>query len=339
MSDSLDRRRLIFSIVQFLNRELSSENTHHSDDAKESLEVANQCLQTAFCIAPEDKHLQVNKSLEEIFLSATKDEPMQKAKTPTAEEKEKAEVVKAEGNELMKTEEFQKAIEKYTEAIELDGSNQVFYCNRAAAYSKLNNHYSAVEDCKRAIDMDPTYGKAYGRMGLAYSSVNKHKEAVECFQKAVELEPANDSYKTNLKLAEDKLTQTGSPGPVAFPNLAGMAGGMAAGMAGAEGIMPGMGGMDLNGILGNPALMNMAQNMLSDPNMQAMMGQMMGGAGGAPGGAPGEGGPNMDGLLQAGQRLAEQMQQSNPELVDQLRRQMQGPGGEGGEKKDDEPTS
>ena len=28
-----------------------------------------------------------------------------------------------------------------------------------------------------------------------------------------------------------------------------------------------------------------------------------------------------------GQRLAEQMQQSNPELVDQLRRQMGGPGG------------
>ena len=68
-------------------------------------------------------------------------------------------------------------------AIELDPSNQVFYCNRAAAYSKMNNHYAAVEDCKRAIDMDPTYGKAYGRMGLAYSSVEKHKEAVDCFKK------------------------------------------------------------------------------------------------------------------------------------------------------------
>ena len=125
---------------------------------------------------------------------------------------------------------------------------------------------------------------------LAYSSVNKHKEAVESFQKAVELEPANESYKTNLQLAEEKLAQTGSPGPTAFPNLAGM--------AGPDGLMPSMGGMDLNGILGNPALMNMAQNMLSDPNMQAMMGQMMGGGGA--GGAPGAGGvPNMDGLLQA----------------------------------------
>ena len=34
-------------------------------------------------------------------------------------------------------------------AIEIDSSNQVFYCNRAAAHSKMNNHYAAVEDCKR----------------------------------------------------------------------------------------------------------------------------------------------------------------------------------------------
>ena len=76
------------------------------------------------------------------------------------------------------------------------------------------------------------------------------------------------------------------------------------------------------------------------------MGQMMGGAGGAPGvpGAPGAGGapPDMASLLQvghsscaplllsspaplqAGQQLAQQMQQSNPELVEQLRRQMGG---------------
>ena len=34
-----EQRRLIFSIVQFLNRELSSNDNSHSEDAKESLEV------------------------------------------------------------------------------------------------------------------------------------------------------------------------------------------------------------------------------------------------------------------------------------------------------------
>jgi tetratricopeptide (TPR) repeat protein len=92
----------------------------------------------------------------------------------------------------------------YFRAIDLDASNQVFYCNRAAAHSKLNNHYAAIEDCKRAIDMDPKYGKAYGRMGLAYSSVERHKEAVDCFEEALKLEPENESYKTNLDLAKEK---------------------------------------------------------------------------------------------------------------------------------------
>ena len=69
-----DKRRLIFSIVQFLNKELVDDNI--SDDAKESLEVASQCLQTAYCLAPEDTHLEVSKGLEEIFISATQNEPV-----------------------------------------------------------------------------------------------------------------------------------------------------------------------------------------------------------------------------------------------------------------------
>jgi tetratricopeptide (TPR) repeat protein len=40
---------------------------------------------------------------------------------------------------------------------------------------------------------------------LAYSSVEKHKEAVDCFKKALELEPDNESYKSNLQLAQEKV--------------------------------------------------------------------------------------------------------------------------------------
>merc|ERR1712018_426286 len=146
-------------------------------------------------------------------------------------------------------------------------------------------------------------------MGLAYSSVEKHKEAVECFKKAIDIEPENESYQSNLKLAEEKLSSTGSPGAAnaAFP----------------PGMMGGLGGMDINNLLNNPALMNMATTMMSDPSVQQMMGQFMSG-GVAQGGAPAAGG-GMEGLLQAGQRLAEQMQQSNPDLVEQLRNQMGGP--------------
>jgi len=340
-----DRRRLVYSIIQFVQDEIKSDAL--SDDAKESLEVASQCLQSAYALTTEDKHLATSSNLQTIFQQAVKDEPLQKKSPPSAADKEEADRLKTEGNNLMRTEKFVDALEMYSKAIELDGSNPVFYCNRAAAHSKMNNHHLAIEDCQRAIDMDPTYSKAYGRMGLAHSSLEKHREAVENFKKALELEPDNESYKSNLQIAEDKVKSGAAPSGGGMPGFPGMGG---------------PGGMDLGSFLNNPALMNMATTMLQDPNMQAMMGQMMGGGGmpgmppagapavgapgvdpnieqmmgqmmggGAPGvpGAPGAGGapPDMASLLQAGQQLAQQMQQSNPELVEQLRRQMGGGGG------------
>lgn len=45
---------------------------------------------------------------------------------------------------------------------------------------------------------------------LALVSLNKHTEAVSYYRKALELDPDNDTYRTNLKIAEDKM-DTSSP--------------------------------------------------------------------------------------------------------------------------------
>lgn len=46
---------------------------------------------------------------------------------------------------------------------------------------------------------------------LALTSVNKYEEAVISYQKALDLDPENDSYKSNLKIAEQKLRDVSSP--------------------------------------------------------------------------------------------------------------------------------
>lgn len=56
-------------------------------------------------------------------------------------------------------------IHTYFRAISKDSLNAVYYCNRAAAHSKLNNHRDAIEDCRKALEIEPQYSKAYGRMG------------------------------------------------------------------------------------------------------------------------------------------------------------------------------
>merc|ERR1719193_2186569 len=96
-------------------------------------------------------------------------------------------------------------------------------------------------------------------MGLALASLNKHTEAVSYYKKALELDPDNDTYKSNLKIAEQKIE---TPSPTG-----------------------GMGGVDLAGLLSNPGFMNMASNLMNNPQVQQLMSGMMSGAYGPMAGA------------------------------------------------------
>ncbi|KAI8509628.1 hypothetical protein Bbelb_120560 [Branchiostoma belcheri] len=229
----------------------------------------------------------------------------------------------------MKAERYQQAVDSYTSAITVNSNNAVYYCNRAAAYSKLLDHQKSLEDCQKAVEIDPTYSKAYGRLGMAYSNLNQHEKAKQSYQQALELDPDNQTYQSNLRLAEQKLREINLGGPgMGGPGLGGM-GGIPGGLGGLGGMGgAGLGGMDLGGLLNNPMLMNMATQMMQNPQMQQMLGNLLG-SGGAPTQAPssgeapaGPGGLNMSEFLQAGQQMAQQIQQQNPELVEQLRTQM-----------------
>ncbi|KAJ7993277.1 hypothetical protein DPEC_G00270770 [Dallia pectoralis] len=325
-----DTKRLAFSIIQFLHDQLHSGSL--SSDAQESLEVAVQCLETTFEVSTDDQTLAVTQTLPEIFASATQKYPgtpqlkiYTPTDSPTEEEIAEAERLKTDGNDQMKVENFGAAVEFYSKAIATNPQNAVYYCNRAAAYSKLGNYAGAVQDCELAIGIDPNYSKAYGRMGLALTSLNKYTEAVSYYKKALELDPENDTYKSNLKIAEQKIE---TPSPTG-----------------------GMGGVDLAGLLSNPGFMNMASGLMNNPQVQQLMSGMMsgaygpmgapaapvGGAGPVPVPMPGLGlgagpaagvgvggaGPgDISGLIQAGQQFAQQMQQQNPELIEQLRSQI-----------------
>uniref|UniRef100_A0A914Y629 Uncharacterized protein n=1 Tax=Panagrolaimus superbus TaxID=310955 RepID=A0A914Y629_9BILA len=78
----------------------------------------------------------------------------------------------------------------------------------------------------------------------------------------------------------------------------------------------------IGSLMNNPQMMQAAMQMMNDPNMQNLMGNMMEQfMGGSSGGA---GGGSFNDLLAAGQSMAQQMQNANPELVEQLRQQFSG---------------
>ncbi|VVC93838.1 unnamed protein product [Leptidea sinapis] len=274
------------SIVNFLKKQLEGDTLN--DNSKESVEVAAQCIETAYELTPED----VSKGLDLVKMIT------ENRCGVTAADKEEAEKLKTEGNDLMKSEQYKLALAKYGRAIELDPRNAVYFCNRAAAHYKLGEHEAAVADCMAALALQPEYSKAHGRLGIALTALDRTVEARAAFARALQLEPDNDSYRDNLRLAEERLAQAPPRPP-----------------------------MDLGGLLQNPALLNMATEMLSDPNMSNLISGLMNSN--VPGAEPGIQGANVNALLEAGQALAQQMQALNPELVEELRRQIrpQGPGG------------
>ncbi|XP_008148875.2 small glutamine-rich tetratricopeptide repeat-containing protein alpha [Eptesicus fuscus] len=296
-----NKKRLAYAIIRFLHDQLRHGGL--SSDAQESLEVAIQCLETAFGVTLEDSNLALTQTLPEIFEAAAGKEMPQNLRSPegtplSEEDSAEAERLKTEGNEQMKVENFEAAVHFYGKAIELNPANAVYFCNRAAAYSKLGNYAGAVQDCERAICIDPSYSKAYGRMGLALCSLNKHAEAVAYYKKALELDPDNETYKSNLKIAELKLREAPSP-------------------------TGGLGSFDIAGLLNNPGFMSMASTMMNNPQVQQLMSGMISGSHN-PLGTPGTNTSQNDlaSLIQAGQQFAQQMQQQNPEFIEQLRSQM-----------------
>lgn len=82
----------------------------------------------------------------------------------------------------------------------------------AAAYCRLDQNDLAIQDCRTALALDPNYAKAYGRMGVALSCQHRYEEAVHAYKKAVELDPQNESYKSNLSIAEEKLREAQTSG-------------------------------------------------------------------------------------------------------------------------------
>ncbi|KAI2801016.1 hypothetical protein RDWZM_003933 [Blomia tropicalis] len=297
------KQSLVASFMQFLTDEIGSESL--SEDAKESIEVALQCLETAYEINPVDGSLCAKKPLLEIFKDHQENKKEPESKTTISDEdKAKADQLKNNGNELMKNGKFKEALDAYTKAIEIDNTNPIYYCNRAAANSKLDNHQAALEDCRIAIKHDPNYSKAYCRMGLAYVNLNDHLNARNSYKKAVDLDPSENNI-SNLNLAEQKLKEQQDAMSSGF---------------------------NLGNILNNPSLMSFASQMMSDPNMQNMLSGFMNNAMGQqnpnepnepnrpetePANADGPGG--IEAFLQAGQQFAAQMQAQNPELVEQLK--------------------
>lgn len=132
----------------------------------------------------------------------------------------KAAELKDKGNKFLQAGDFTKAIECYTEAIQLDPSNHVLYSNRSAANAKDQKYEQALSDAEKCVELKPDWGKGYSRLGAAYSFLKRYDEAEKAYTKGLQLDPENAQLKSSLEEAR-AMAQRNNPmmNPFAIPDL------------------------------------------------------------------------------------------------------------------------
>jgi tetratricopeptide (TPR) repeat protein len=106
----------------------------------------------------------------------------------SSETTRKAEHHKTLGNKASAAGEFEKAIEEYTRAIQLDPSNAVYLANRSHAYLALSRHHDARIDAEKSVAADPTYWKGWSRLGSAHKALEEYSEAKTAFERALRVQ-------------------------------------------------------------------------------------------------------------------------------------------------------
>ena len=346
------RKRLALAIIEFLNSSLA-DGTVPSDES-ESIEIATNCIAEAFKVDPTDKAavsdalggqslLSIYSVYEKLKGKSTASAAAGTSPASTAGSsstaaaaaagagmaeaqgesdetiKKKADALKGQGNAAMQQKDYDKAIDFYTQALELQPLNPIYLSNRAAAYSGSMRHQEAKSDAEMAVAADPKFAKAWSRLGLAKFALGDAKGSMEAYRMGIEAEGSGGSeamrkgYETAKRRVEEEGGDTDDGDPTDESSSRGAAGlggglpdlGALAGMFGGGG---GAGGMpNLSEMMNNPMMRQMAQNLMSNPDMLnnlmsnprvRQMAEQFGGRGGGGGGGGGGGMPDIASLMQ-----------------------------------------
>ncbi|MFX0140041.1 MAG: tetratricopeptide repeat protein, partial [Candidatus Hodarchaeota archaeon] len=151
---------------------------------KESLETLRKLVK----LRPEDQR--VKKALKE------------------AEEDYKKDEWYFQGNTNLRLKDFQKALDCFEKAIEIDPQFKEAWNDMSSAYKGLENYQKAIECCEKAIEIDPKHINSWFNMGIAYlekSNIANRQKAIECFKKVIEIDPQDQEARNILKTIQEKI--------------------------------------------------------------------------------------------------------------------------------------
>lgn len=110
--------------------------------------------------------------------------------------------LKEQGNQAYKEGDWDKALEKYTQAIQISTEERdkaVLFKNRAAVHLKCEDFDKTVKDCTQCLELTPKDPKALFRRAQAYESLEQFEKAYADVRAVQALDPKNKEVQTMLE--------------------------------------------------------------------------------------------------------------------------------------------
>ncbi|KAM7398936.1 hypothetical protein PAMP_018237 [Pampus punctatissimus] len=119
-----------------------------------------------------------------------------------------AELFKEKANKYFKDKDYENAIKYYTEAVDLNPSNAIYYSNRSLAYLRTECYGYALADATKALEIDKNYIKGYYRRATSNMALGKFKAALKDYETVVRVRPndkdARMKYQECNKIVKQK---------------------------------------------------------------------------------------------------------------------------------------
>lgn len=119
---------------------------------------------------------------------------------------------KEEGNAAFKAKDYKRAVELYTQGLEIDPTNKdtnsKLLQNRAQAQIALKDYEKAVEDCTEALRLDPGYTKAQKIRAKAHGAAGNWQEAIKDYKNVAEVNPSEKGIQEDIRHAEFELKKS-----------------------------------------------------------------------------------------------------------------------------------
>jgi len=151
-------------------------------------------------------------------LGRPKDDPVisepEAERGPMSEEnRARAEVKRAEGNEAFKASDYLQAAVYYTEATQICPDLHLAWANRAQCFLKTGQAEKALEDSVKCTELAPDYAKGWFRKGMALHSMERFAAAIPALGEAEKLDPKNPQIPEAIKMAQMMARRKGPGDP------------------------------------------------------------------------------------------------------------------------------